>query len=104
MGRGGWLTRLVLLSVVPVDTLLLTWTVEHDIRKCDPKLAEVVRQIVEAFQSERVYLFGSLTRGEAGLDSDYDLLVVVRDDTLPERKRSRPAYEALRGTGTPWTC
>jgi len=66
----------------------------------DPALAGAVRRLVEAYQPECVYLFGSVARGDAGPDSDYDLLVVVPDDALPERRRSRLAYEALRGTGT----
>lgn len=66
----------------------------------DPALAEVVRRLVEAYQPERIYLFGSVARGDAGADSDYDLLVVVPDDAPPARRRSRLAYEALRGTGT----
>ncbi len=65
----------------------------------DPKLAEIVRRLVDAYEPERVYLFGSTARGDAGPDSDYDLLVVVPDDAAPERRRSRLAYEALRGTG-----
>src|SRR5947208_12010637 len=40
-------------------------------------------------------------RADAGPDSDYDLLVVVvRDDAPLERRRSRLAYETLRGTGS----
>ena len=66
----------------------------------DPSLAEVVRRLVDAYQPERVYLFGSVARGDAGADSDYDLLLVVPDDAPPEKRRSRLAYEALRGTGT----
>lgn len=66
----------------------------------DPALAEVVRRLVEAYRPERIYLFGSVARGDAGPDSDYDLLVVVPDDAPPERRRSRLAYEVLRGTGT----
>jgi len=65
----------------------------------DPALAEVVRRLVEAYQPERIYLFGSVARGDAGADSDYDLLVVVPDYAPPVRRRSRLAYEALRGTG-----
>lgn len=65
----------------------------------DPKLAEIVRRLVEAYQPERIYLFGSAARGKAGPDSDYDLLVVVPDEAPPERKRSRLAYEVLWGTG-----
>ena len=65
----------------------------------DPILAEVVRRLVEAYRPERIYLFGSVARGDAGPDSDYDILVVVPDDAPPERRRSRVAYEALWGTG-----
>src|SRR6266516_377193 len=68
-------------------------------RSSDPTLAELLRRLEAAYEPERVYLFGSRARGEAGPDSDYDLLVVVPDDAPPERKRSRLAYEALRGTG-----
>jgi Nucleotidyltransferase domain len=46
----------------------------------DPMLAEIVRSLIEAYQPERIYLFGSLARGEGGPDSDYDLMVVVPDD------------------------
>ncbi len=65
----------------------------------DPVLAEIVRRLVDAFDPERIYLFGSLARGEPGPDSDYDLAVVVPDSAPHERRRSRLAYQALRGTG-----
>jgi len=65
----------------------------------DPALAEIVRRLVAAYQPEWVYLFGSVARGEAGPDSDYDLLVVVQDTALPERCDSDLAYRVLRGTG-----
>ena len=66
----------------------------------DTVLAEVIRRLAEAYQPERIYLFGSKARGEGGPDSDYDLMVIVPDDAPPERRRSRLAYEVLRGTGT----
>lgn len=69
------------------------------ILEADPKLAEIVRRLAEAYQPERIYLFGSVARGEAGPDSDYDLFVVVPDDAQGARTSSRLAYEALRGTG-----
>ncbi len=65
----------------------------------DPQLAELVRRLVAAYRPERVFLFGSRARGEAGPDSDYDLLVVVPDDSAVDRTRSRLGYQALRGTG-----
>jgi predicted nucleotidyltransferase len=64
-----------------------------------PALAEVVRRLAEAYLPLRIYLFGSMARGDAGPDSDYDLLVLVPDDAPPERRRSRLAYEVLWGTG-----
>jgi predicted nucleotidyltransferase len=69
-------------------------------RSSDPILAEIVRRLVEAYSPERIYLFGSVARGEAGPDSDYDIMLIVPDDAPPERLRSRLAYQALRGTGT----
>jgi len=66
----------------------------------DPALAEVVRRLIQAYRPERIYLFGSVARGDAGPHSDYDILVVVPDDSRPEQLRSRLAYQALRGTGT----
>ena len=66
----------------------------------DPKLAEVIRRLVAAYQPERIYLFGSVARGEAGPDSDYDLLLVAPDDAPAERQNSDLAYRALRGTAT----
>jgi uncharacterized protein len=69
-------------------------------RASDRVLAEVVRRLVEAYLPEHIYLFGSVARGDAGPDSDYDLLIVVPDDAPEARRRSRLAYEALRGTGT----
>lgn len=65
----------------------------------DDALQEIVNRLVVAYRPERVYLFGSHARGDAGPDSDIDLLVIVPDDAPPERRRSRLAYEALRGTG-----
>ncbi|OFW55740.1 MAG: DNA polymerase III subunit beta [Actinobacteria bacterium RBG_19FT_COMBO_54_7] len=63
-------------------------------------LDEIVNRLVKAYQPELIYLFGSKARGDAGFDSDYDLLVIVADDAQPERQKSRLAYEVLWGTGT----
>jgi predicted nucleotidyltransferase len=65
----------------------------------DEALQQIVRRLVEAYRPERVYLFGSIARGEAGPDSDYDILLVVPDDADPDRLGSRLAYRTLRGTG-----
>ena len=65
----------------------------------DPLVDEIVRRLVAAYEPERVYLFGSAARGEAGPDSDYDILLIVPDDAPAERMRSRRAYEVLWGVG-----
>lgn len=69
-----------------------------DPRTDNAELAEITRRLVEAYRPERVYLFGSCARGTSGADSDYDLLVVVPDDTSPAFRRSARAYEALWGS------
>ena len=62
-------------------------------------LQEIVRRLINAYEPEKIYLFGSVARGEEGEESDYDLLVIVPDSASPDRKRSQLAYHALRGTG-----
>lgn len=53
-------------------------------RVADAKLAEVVRRLIEAYDPEKIYLFGSKARGDAGPDSDYDLMVIVPNSASPE--------------------
>ncbi len=65
----------------------------------DARLREILRRLVEAYRPERIYIFGSRARGETGSDSDYDLLLIVADDAPEARRRSRLAYQVLRGTG-----
>ena len=72
----------------------------HPMLETDAKLRRVIDRLIAAYEPERIYLFGSMARGEAGPDSDYDLMVVVPDDASVERRGSRLAYLALRGTGT----
>lgn len=66
----------------------------------DPKLRLVVERLVDAYQPEIVYLFGSAARGEAGPDSDYDLMVIVRDSKEPPYRRAQEAQEVLWGIWT----
>lgn len=44
-------------------------------------LRDLVRQVVAAVRPLKVILFGSRARGDAKPDSDYDLMVVVRNGT-----------------------
>ncbi|MGO9008844.1 MAG: nucleotidyltransferase domain-containing protein [Bryobacteraceae bacterium] len=65
----------------------------------DPVLGEVVRRLSEVYHPLRIYLFGSAARGDAGPDSDYDLMVILPDEAPAHLRRGNPGYRALRGTG-----
>jgi hypothetical protein len=65
----------------------------------DRILSEIVGRLKTAFQPERIYLFGSHARGDAGPDSDYDLLMVVAASSLPRYRRDQAAFRVLTGLG-----
>ena len=59
---------------------------------------ELVARIVEAAHPQRIVLFGSAARGEAGRHSDIDLLVVAPEGAH-RRKTAQAIYRGLLGTG-----
>jgi uncharacterized protein len=67
----------------------------------DAMLNEIVRRLVETLQPERIYLFGSRARGETRRDSDYDLLVVVRERAGEGREMEQRAHGAMWGLRAP---
>jgi predicted nucleotidyltransferase len=66
----------------------------------DAVLAEIVKRLVAEFQPERIYLFGSRARGDAGPDSDYDLLMVLGQLSEPAYRLAQRAHSLLWGLGT----
>jgi len=66
----------------------------------DAKMLEIVGRLVEAVNPDRIILFGSRARGDAGPDRDLDLLI-VKDSDVPRHRRTIPAYNSLRGLGIP---
>lgn len=63
-------------------------------------IQEITRRLVEGFHPVRVILFGSHARGEAGPDSDVDLIVLF--DTLGDRYQTEASMiAALRGIPVP---
>jgi predicted nucleotidyltransferase len=58
----------------------------------------MVRRIVEQFHPERIILFGSHARGDAGPDSDVDFLVVMPVEG-PTRRKAVEIGVALHGFG-----
>ena len=65
----------------------------------DPVLGEIVRRLVDDCQPERIYLFGSRARGNAGADSDYDIMVVVAQSDEPAYRRAQRAHSLLWDLG-----
>jgi predicted nucleotidyltransferase len=57
----------------------------------------IIERLVEVYQPDRIYLFGSKARGDAGPDSDYDVLVLVEHPTEPLYRLSQRGFRALRG-------
>jgi predicted nucleotidyltransferase len=56
---------------------------------------------VAYFRPRRVVRFGSVARGEAGPDSDIDLLVILDDDAPAEKVTVRAGREARRSYREP---
>jgi predicted nucleotidyltransferase len=69
--------------------------------KQSPALHEMVRRLVEVYEPVRVYLFGSVAREQATVDSDCDLMVVVSDEAAGERCGSRAGFQSVRDFGVP---
>lgn len=63
--------------------------------------AELLDPVVAYFNPRRVILFGSAARGETGPDSDIDLLVIVDDDTAPEKVTLKAGFESRRSYHQP---
>jgi predicted nucleotidyltransferase len=57
---------------------------------------DLLQPVVAYFSPRKVILFGSHARGEAGPDSDYDLLVILDDDAPLEKLSWHARYEARR--------
>lgn len=66
-------------------------------RDTSPVPPELLDRIVDYFNPRRVVLFGSRARGDAGPDSDIDLLVILDDDAPADRLTLRAGWEARRG-------
>jgi predicted nucleotidyltransferase len=63
----------------------------------DELLSQIIRRIVEVAQPEKIILFGSAARGEAGSESDIDLLIIKSN--VHRRRLAMDLYEALAGIG-----
>lgn len=73
------------------------------LRSIDDELVqEIRRRIVEAFEPEGLWLFGSAARQEARVGSDLDLLVVMKTAKgESKRDRARAIRRLFRGWRVP---
>ena len=63
-------------------------------------LQEIARRLVSTFGPRKILLYGSRATGTARPDSDYDLLIVWRDENAPAR-RAATMRQALLDLGAP---
>ena len=65
------------------------------------QLQEIVDRLVKGLKPERIYLFGSLARGQSQPDSDIDLLVILPESRLSRHRREALSYDLLWGLTVP---
>ncbi len=65
----------------------------------DPILIEITERLSAKYNPEKIYLFGSRARGDFNEDSDYDLLLIVKESNLNRLDRMTEARDALSGLG-----
>lgn len=62
---------------------------------------EVIRRLVDEFNPEMIYLFGSHAWGKPSAESDLDLLVIIEKSTEKPIQRAVRAQRSLRGMKIP---
>ncbi len=68
----------------------------------DSKITKyLVDRIVDEIHPLRIVLFGSAARGETGVDSDIDLLVVMPEG-VHRRRTAQALYRNIRNVGVPF--
>lgn len=66
------------------------------------KIKPLVSKIVDKYNPDKVYLFGSYAWGSPTIDSDVDLLVVKKNADKSQRERRRKLRSLLFGSGVPF--
>lgn len=65
------------------------------------ELRALIERLIDRWSPLQVWLFGSRARGHASPHSDWDLLVVVPDDTPEEDRDYGAVWDARRGSEIP---
>lgn len=67
----------------------------------DKKLEELVSRLTQVYAPEKIYLFGAHSNNQPDEDSDYDVLVEVKESDERRDLRCRKGYENLFGFHKP---
>ncbi|MGK5093439.1 nucleotidyltransferase domain-containing protein [Deltaproteobacteria bacterium TL4] len=59
-------------------------------------LEKIIKRLIEEFDPEQIFLFGSHAWGSPHQDSDLDILVIVKNSEFSPTKRASLAYRHLR--------
>jgi predicted nucleotidyltransferase len=59
------------------------------------ELARMIERLIAVLNPDYIYAFGSQVRGDAGPESDLDLLIVVPHASEPAHRLAQAAYHAL---------
>lgn len=63
----------------------------------DRVLEDIVGRLAKKYRPVKVYLFGSMARGDAGSDSDYDIMILVSDACTLTLNEIAAAHNELWG-------
>ena len=64
------------------------------------KLVKLLRIIIDEIRPDKVILFGLRARGDKGLYSDYDILI-IKEDLVNGRVLLKKVYSSMSGMGAP---
>ena len=67
----------------------------------DTQLNSLVSPLVEEFTPLKIILFGSQAWGNPTMDSDIDIMVIIRSSDEKPAKRAARAYRCIRGSKMP---
>jgi uncharacterized protein len=76
-----------------IEQKQISISINHQI---DQLIAKIVDRLIQQFEPESIFLFGSYVWGTPHADSDLDLLIIVPHSNLTPSKRSTVAYRCLR--------
>ena len=74
-------------------------TTTTPLKNGDNLLARLIDELVGLYAPRRIILFGSQARGEAGPGSDYDLMVLVSDNSSSAIQNRSILYDHLWDLG-----